>query len=53
MFAPAPHLDGQYTVVGDVISGQDVVDGLTRGSGQGGTVASPDYMSRVYLKSDG
>jgi peptidylprolyl isomerase len=53
MFAPATHLDGEYTVVGRVVSGQDVVDGLTRGSGPGGTVATPDYMSRVYLKSEG
>ncbi len=53
MFAPAPHLDGQYTVVGRVIAGQEVVDGLTRGEGQGGTVAAPDYMGRVYLKAEG
>ncbi len=23
MFAPAPHLDGQYTVVGEVVAGQE------------------------------
>ena len=33
MFAPAPHLDGQYTVVGQVIAGQDVVDAIKRGDG--------------------
>ena len=53
MFAPAPHLDGQYTIVGEVVSGQEVVDGLARGAGSSGTVADPDYMSRVYVKSDG
>ncbi len=53
MFAPAPHLDGQYTVVGQVISGQEVIDALTRGVGQGGEVADPDYMARVYVKADG
>jgi peptidylprolyl isomerase len=52
MFAPAPHLDGQYTVVGQVISGQEVVDGITRGEGQGGGVPQPDYMARVYVKAD-
>jgi peptidylprolyl isomerase/peptidyl-prolyl cis-trans isomerase B (cyclophilin B) len=30
-FAPAPHLDGQYTVFGQVVQGLDVVDGLQRG----------------------
>ena len=28
MTAPAPHLNGQYTVVGRVIAGQDVVDAI-------------------------
>jgi peptidylprolyl isomerase len=53
MFAPAPHLDGQYTVVGEVIAGQEVVDAIRRGAGPGGEVAEPDWMARVYLKADG
>ena len=53
MFAPAPHLDGQYTVVGEVIAGQEVVDAIARGAGPSGTVADPDYMGRVYVKADG
>ncbi|MEM1265512.1 MAG: peptidylprolyl isomerase [Pseudomonadota bacterium] len=53
MFAPAPHLNGQYTVFGRVISGQDIVDGIARGSGPGGGVATPDFMERVRLKSEG
>jgi peptidylprolyl isomerase len=53
MFAPAPHLDGQYTVVGEVAAGQEVVDAINRGAGQGGEVAEPDWMTRVYVKSDG
>ena len=53
MFAPAPHLDGQYTVVGEVISGQDVVDAITRGAGESGSVAEPDYMAQVSVKADG
>ena len=52
MFAPAPHLDGQYTVVGRVIAGQDVVDSIKRGSGPNGEVSAPDWMARVHLKSD-
>ena len=53
MFAPATHLDGQYTVIGRVISGQDVVDAITRGQGRGGSVADPDYMQTVRIKADG
>jgi peptidylprolyl isomerase len=53
MFAPAPHLDGQYTVVGRVISGQDVVDAIKRGGGANGEVTDPDWMARVRVKGDG
>jgi peptidylprolyl isomerase len=53
MFAPAPHLDGQYTVVGRVISGQEVVDALKRGEGGNGEVTDPDWMARVRVKADG
>ena len=53
MFAPAPHLDGQYTIVGEVTSGQEVIDALARGAGQSGAVAEPDYMERVYVKGEG
>ena len=36
MFAPAPHLNGQYTVVGQVVSGMEVVDAIKRGTGGNG-----------------
>ncbi len=50
MFEPAPHLDGQYTVVGQVTSGMDVVDKIKRGSGQSGTVSGkPDVMTKVTV----
>jgi cyclophilin family peptidyl-prolyl cis-trans isomerase len=29
--APQPHLDGGYTVFGNVIAGMDVVDSIVRG----------------------
>ena len=29
---PTPHLDGNYTIFGEVIEGQDVVDRLVPGS---------------------
>lgn len=52
MFAPAPSLDGQYTVVGKVIAGQDVVDRIRRGDGRNGEVSDPDWMAKVTVKAD-
>jgi peptidylprolyl isomerase len=50
MFAPAPHLDGQYTAVGRVVEGMEVVDAIRRGTGQGGAVAEPDRMTEVTVR---
>ena len=51
MFAPAPHLDGQYTVVGKVISGMEVVDAIKKGdSAANGLVDGPDYMAKVTVQ---
>ncbi|WP_410056057.1 peptidylprolyl isomerase [Roseobacter sp. HKCCA0434] len=50
MFAPAPHLNGQYTVIGEVTEGMEIVDGITRGSGQGGTVADPDRIVSARIE---
>nr|WP_226341252.1 peptidylprolyl isomerase [Gemmobacter serpentinus] len=50
MFAPAPHLDGQYTVVGHVIKGMDVVDAIKKGSGGNGEVTVPDRMVKVTVQ---
>lgn len=49
MFAPGPFLDGQYTVVGRVISGMDVVDKIKRGAGGNGEVSDPDQMEKVTV----
>ncbi|MEO0991169.1 MAG: peptidylprolyl isomerase [Pseudomonadota bacterium] len=50
MFAPAPHLNGQYTVVGRVTEGMDVVDAIKRGRGQNGAVlGEPDRMEAVRV----
>ncbi|WP_102110041.1 peptidylprolyl isomerase [Oceaniglobus roseus] len=50
MFAPAPHLNGQYTVVGEVTSGMDVIDAIKRGRGNNGAVAGqPDVMTKVTV----
>ena len=52
MFAPAPHLDGQYTIWGQVVSGMDVIDKIKRGSGGGGTVSNPDKIIKVQVAAD-
>ncbi|MFT4715882.1 MAG: peptidylprolyl isomerase [Paracoccaceae bacterium] len=52
MFSPAPFLNGKYTVVGEVIAGQDVVDAIKKGNpDQNGSVQNPDYMKTVRIKS--
>jgi peptidylprolyl isomerase len=48
MFADGPSLNGKYTVVGEVVSGMDVVDKLKRGE----PVADPDKMLKVQVASD-
>ena len=53
MFAPAPPLDGQYTIVGDVESGMDAVDKIKKGDdAQNGSVAQPDRMIKVRIAAD-
>ena len=52
MFAPGDFLDGQYTVVGRVIEGMDVVDQIKRGdSARNGAVeGAPDVMAKVTVE---
>ena len=48
MFAPAPGLNGQYTVVGKVVSGMENVDKIKRGDpNNNGAVTDPDRMIQV------
>ncbi len=50
MFAPGTFLDGQYTVVGKVTSGLDVLDAIKRGEGRNGAViGEPDRMEKVTV----
>ncbi|PYE81223.1 peptidylprolyl isomerase [Pseudoroseicyclus aestuarii] len=50
MFAPGEFLNGQYTVVGEVTSGMEVVDQIKRGEGPNGAVtADPDVMTEVTV----
>ena len=50
MFAPGDFLNGQYTVVGRVISGMEVVDAIKRGTGRNGEVIEPDHMVKVTVE---
>ena len=54
MFGDAPSLNGQYTVIGEVVSGMDVVDNLKKAppGSSGGTVTDPDKMLKVQVASD-
>ncbi len=52
MFAPAAHLDGQYTVFGQVVSGMECVDKLKRGSGGSGSVSNPDKIVKMQVAAD-
>jgi peptidylprolyl isomerase len=48
MFADAPHLNGQYTVIGDVVSGMETVDKLNRGE----PVPNPDRIVKASVQAD-
>ena len=47
-YADAPHLNGQYTVVGQVVSGMDVVDKLKPGE----PVVNPDRIKTARIAAD-
>lgn len=50
VFAPSYFLNGQYTVVGKVVSGMDKVDKIKRGADDNnGAVTKPDRMLRVTM----
>jgi peptidylprolyl isomerase len=53
-FDEAPFLNKQYTVIGEVVQGMDVVDKLKKAppGSQGGTVTDPDKMLKVQVASD-
>ncbi|HEU5274677.1 MAG TPA: peptidylprolyl isomerase [Xanthobacteraceae bacterium] len=48
MYRETPSLNGQYTVIGEVASGMDVVDKLNKGE----PVANPDKMLHVQVAAD-
>ncbi|MSP05869.1 MAG: peptidylprolyl isomerase [Acetobacteraceae bacterium] len=52
MFAPASHLDGQYTIWGRVVQGMEFIDKIKRGAGGSGTVQNPDRIVRARMATD-
>ena len=51
--APAPYLDGQYTVWGQVVSGMDAVDAIKKGDpALNGQVENPDKIIKARIAAD-
>jgi len=52
-FAPAPFLDGKYTIWGKVTSGMEYIDQIKKGdSARNGTVANPDKIIKMQVAAD-
>jgi peptidylprolyl isomerase len=47
-FAPTPHLNGQYTVWGQVVEGMDLIDQLAKGE----PPAQPDRIVKMTVAAD-
>ena len=48
----APHLNGNYTVWGQVTEGMQLVDRIKKGAGANGQVFNPDKILKMQLASD-
>ena len=52
-FAPAPFLDGKYTIFGQVVSGMEAIDAIKKGDrDRNGAVADPDRIKRMQVAAD-
>jgi peptidylprolyl isomerase len=52
-FAPTSHLDGKYTVWGQVSEGMDFVDKIKKGSASNnGSVSDPDRIVKMQVAAD-
>ena len=51
-FDETPHLDGQYTVWGQVIEGMENVDKLKKGDPRSGAVDNPDKIVSMKVAAD-
>jgi cyclophilin family peptidyl-prolyl cis-trans isomerase len=53
MFAPAPSLDGKYTIWGRVVSGMEHVDQVKKGDpARNGVVVAPERITRMQVAAD-
>jgi peptidylprolyl isomerase len=52
MFAPAPSLDGNYTIWGRVVRGMEFVDQIKRGAQGSGIVNDPDRIIHLRVAAD-
>jgi len=53
MFDTASSLDNKYTVIGQVVSGMDVVDKIKKGSAaDNGSVTDPDKIVKMTVAAD-
>ena len=53
MFGETPSLNGQYTVVGEVVSGMEAIDRVKKGSSaNNGVVTDPDRIVRMEVAAD-
>jgi peptidylprolyl isomerase len=52
-FAPAPFLDGKYTIFGKVTSGMEFIDALKKGDqARNGSVTNPDKIIKMQVAAD-
>jgi peptidylprolyl isomerase len=53
MYGETPSLNGQYTVVGEVVSGMETIDRIKKGSqADNGAVTDPDRIVRMEVAAD-
>jgi peptidylprolyl isomerase len=53
MFAPAPSLDNQYTIWGEVTAGMEYIDKIKKGDpGRNGSVTNPDKIIKMQVAAD-
>lgn len=53
MFDDSPHLDGKYSIWGQVTSGMEFVDNIKKGSSMAnGAVQDPDVIVRLQVAAD-
>jgi peptidylprolyl isomerase len=50
MFAPAPSLDGQYTIWGQVTSGMEFVDKIKRGNAASNGIVAPPADKIIHMR---